>query len=544
MKKSKKRIIGICSIVFIVILSILIYNNIKNRTILGSADYEQKNLKTNNYKQETAKTTIESENKTKANALSKYSQTAEQNEKEENKQTKNIATDNNSQENSNYVEGEAIVIIKPTQKTSIFSSIKNNITKNSVWDGITVYKEIDIENSKEERTYRIKSNDENNLKFLFVKSETLSTQEIIEKLKDEVYCVQPNYKYHLTSLTNDTLVKNQWAIENTGQFGGQEGSDINPISTNSDKEKVIAVLDSGIDYNNEDLKDVMWKDSEGNTGYDFVNDDSDPMDDYEIGHGTACAGIIAASSNNNMGVTGALLENNNIKIMNLKVADDEGTVYSSTVIEAYNYVLEQQKKGVNIVATNLSFGGEVDREDEATLELINKAGENGTLSICAAGNDAEDIDNKSLYPAGLNSDYIVSVTATNERDKLCKGFSNYGKEKVDLAAPGKNIFTTSLKNDVCSLAHTEEEMKEIADFYCGYDSKESLVKGEDYCDSTQDENGETINTNADLEITDENFFGAEGKSLKCTKKSMDTDDNITVIVPIKVEEPRRLYSNI
>ena len=163
-------------------------------------------------------------------------------------------------------------------------------------------------------------------------------------------------------------MQHQWGLENKGQNGGTKDLDINPIASSSDKEKVIAVIDTGVDYNHEDLKNVMWTNPysknqlEGTHGYDFVNDDTDPMDDN--GHGTHVAGIIAGESNNNKGITGALLSADNIKIMTLKVFDEEGSsndLYN--IIKAYNYIYKAQELGTNIVAINNSWGGPSGEED-------------------------------------------------------------------------------------------------------------------------------------------------------------------------------------
>lgn len=144
-----------------------------------------------------------------------------------------------------------------------------------------------------------------------ITAEKSSTEDLIKKFKNNgnILSIEPNYIIHTSDITNDTYEKYQWAIENNGQNAGISGKDINvfPSTKENKGEKVIAVVDSGVDYTHPDLKNAMWHNNttvlDGLYGYDFVNNDNDPMDDNE--HGTHCAGIIAATSNNNEGITGA-----------------------------------------------------------------------------------------------------------------------------------------------------------------------------------------------------------------------------------------------
>ena len=114
---------------------------------------------------------------------------------------------------------------------------------------------------------------------------------MIEKLNEKSWVISaiPNYQFKTSGLTNDENADIQWALQNDGQFAGTTGDDIRPITTSSEEEKVIAIVDTGVDYTNEDLVNMMWEnpfDEEtlpGKHGYDFVNDDDDPMDDF--GHG-------------------------------------------------------------------------------------------------------------------------------------------------------------------------------------------------------------------------------------------------------------------
>lgn len=134
-----------------------------------------------------------------------------------------------------------------------------------------------------------------------VTSKTLSTKKLIEKLSadSEVQIAEPNYRVH--ALTNDSYFSKQWGLKNTGQNGGVEGNATNVEKkwekTKGSDDVVVAVVDTGVDYTHEDLKDNMWENTyqpklRGEYGYDFANADTDPMDDE--GHGTHCAGIIGS----------------------------------------------------------------------------------------------------------------------------------------------------------------------------------------------------------------------------------------------------------
>lgn len=151
------------------------------------------------------------------------------------------------------------------------------------------------------------------------------------------------------------------------------------------------------------------------------------MDDF--GHGTHCAGIITS-----------VLNGDNVKIMPLKFLDSQGYGDSYSAIEAYNYIYTAQRMGVNVVAINNSWGGEIDDSDLLLNKFINLVGEKGAVSVCAAGNDGLNLDEYNFAPACLDSPYIISVVASNEKGELAQ-FSNYSAKCADIAAPGTDILS-------------------------------------------------------------------------------------------------------
>lgn len=264
----------------------------------------------------------------------------------------------------------------------------------------------------------------------------------------EVEAVQPNYYYRLLAAPNDPQFSSMYGLQ---KISAPEAWDLTTGSAGT----VVAVIDTGVKYNHEDLAANMWTnpgeikgngvDDDGNGyaddfyGYDFFSNDADPMD--ENGHGTHTAGTIGAVGNNALGITGI---NWNVRIMAIKIYSPIGTdTTSAMLINAYNYVRMMKERGVNIRVTNNSYGGcnEACGYDQATKDAIDALGNAGILNVFAAGNDASNNETKPFYPASYTSPSILSVAASNTSDDRA-GFSNYGKISVDLAAPGSGILST------------------------------------------------------------------------------------------------------
>jgi len=256
--------------------------------------------------------------------------------------------------------------------------------------------------------------------------------------KDDIEYIEPNYKYHIFSEPTDPSFLNQWGLE---KIKAKEAWDIE-----TGKDVVVGVIDTGVDYKHEDLKNNMWvniaeqdgvkgvdDDENGYIddiyGYDFVNKDADPMDDNR--HGTHCAGVIGAEAND-VGVVGI---NWNVKIMALKFLDRLGNGNTTDAILAIDYAI---KKDVKILSN--SWGG--GPEGQALKDAITYAQENGVLFIAAAGNSYTSLPN---YPASYEHDNIISVAASNNLDTR-PAFSNYGIPHVDITAPGKSIYSTIPNN--------------------------------------------------------------------------------------------------
>jgi subtilisin family serine protease len=293
---------------------------------------------------------------------------------------------------------------------------------------------------------------------------------------------EPNYAIHLietneartesqarlegldSGLPNDPQFADQWSLVNTGQDGGTAEADISALKawtvTHGDNDVVIAVLDSGVDYNHVDLRANMWTrpdnldeyyDEELGTandlhGFNAVDNLADPMDDN--GHGTHCAGIIGAEGDNQVGIAGV---NWHVRIMPLKFIDSNGSGTTKDAIEAINYVIERKRAGVNVRVISASWGS---RQRSAALEeVIRQAGEEGITIIAAAGNNGVDTDQDPHYPSSYELPNVISVAATDRNDELAT-FSNFGKESVDVAAPGVDVVSTWMGDEFRSASGT------------------------------------------------------------------------------------------
>ncbi len=258
-----------------------------------------------------------------------------------------------------------------------------------------------------------------------------------------------------TNDSQDPLFNKQWHLENTGLNSrttvivpGVKGEDIDAkkawdVTTGSDAIK-IALIDTGVDYNNPDLQDNIWQnqqeknglpgiDDDGNGyvddifGYDFINQDNDPID--EDGHGSHCAGIIGAVHGNG-GIKGVMGQ---VKIMSLKFSTG-GAGTMDAALEAIDYAIEH---GADIMSN--SWGGAP--AESILFDLLKIASEKGIFIVNAAGNSGNNSDRFPIYPASYDIPGNMSVGATMGRGSKAT-FSNYGKTMVDVFAPGQNIYST------------------------------------------------------------------------------------------------------
>jgi subtilisin family serine protease len=269
-----------------------------------------------------------------------------------------------------------------------------------------------------------------------------------------VLYAEPDYVVHASVTPNDSQFGQLWNMRNTGQTGGTSDADIDAPEawdlTTGDSDVVVAIIDTGIDYTHPDLAANVYRneadcdadtvDDDGNgyvddcNGIDTANDDSDPYDDN--GHGTHVAGIIGAVGDNGTGVVGV---NWHVRLLPCKFLDENGDGFTSDAIACLDYLADLETNGVDIVASNNSWGGDI--FSQAMRDAIDLQRSHGSLFIAAAGNFAISNDVATFLPAGYTSANVISVAATHDADGLAS-FSNYGRHTVHLAAPGDDILST------------------------------------------------------------------------------------------------------
>ena len=320
-----------------------------------------------------------------------------------------------------------------------------------------------------------------------VSSDKYSADELAEMLSknDKIYAAEPNYIFHAAGIPdwNDTFIQESW--QNAEKGVNADSAWNSPDFDRSEKPIIIAVLDTGIDYEHEDLADRMWTEPEGfklkgNHGMDFVYKDDDPMD--ENGHGTHCAGIIAAAANNEKGVAGIAGPSQKIQLMSARVLDEEGSGTFEDIVSAFYYLIRAKKAGADIRAINCSLGASV--SSDIFSKVIDKAGENGILTIAAAGNETSDNDQVPSAPANCNSEYVISVAALDDNGELAS-YSNYGKRNVDVAAPGSNILSTVSYYNYAPYLYDNDRIGKTTEYYGEFGGAELIEETNEAGEVTQ-----------------------------------------------------------
>ncbi|MHC4474852.1 MAG: S8 family serine peptidase [Planctomycetota bacterium] len=269
----------------------------------------------------------------------------------------------------------------------------------------------------------------------------------------DVEYAELNYILSIDLTPDDALYALQWSLDNVGQMYPESGTYNHPPGTpdcdidapeawdieTGSSEVIVAVADTGAAYTHRDLQANMWfneaelngssgVDDDGNGyiddiyGYDFINGDSNPVDDH--GHGTHCAGIIAAEGNNGLDIAGVCW---NAKIMALKVLGSDGSGDMTDAVIAFYYAVDN---GAAIVSNSWGGGDYL----QAAQDAIDYTYSQGVIMVASAGNDDTDTPQ---YPAYY--EHVISVAATDSDDQKAS-FSNYG-DWVDIAAPGVDILS-------------------------------------------------------------------------------------------------------
>ncbi len=267
--------------------------------------------------------------------------------------------------------------------------------------------------------------------------------------RDDVESIEVDQRIRAFFEPNDTSFPLQHGLTGTFGVAAPAAWDISAGSVS----KLVAVVDSGVDFLHEDLQGSLWSnsgeiasngiDDDGNgyiddiRGYDFGSDtgDSDPTD--ENGHGTHVSGIVAATGNNALGVIGVAWQT---KLIPVKCLDDSGNGYLSYLVNALDYVSRLKDQGYPIAVVNMSLG--TDERSEALNRAVERVASRGILLVAAAGNNyGRNNDETPSFPANTDNPNVIAVAASNSSGSLAS-FSNYGPTTVDVTAPGAGILST------------------------------------------------------------------------------------------------------
>lgn len=306
-------------------------------------------------------------------------------------------------------------------------------------------------------------------------------KDYLTKKSPYVQSAEPNILIPIESIPNDFFFSKQWSLIKNTDLEPAVKAHINVADVwdieNGNPDVVVAVIDTGVDYNHEDLVENIWHNPgeipsngidddnngyvddvigwdfvdafEGAKGEDLVDSDNDPTDGQ--GHGTHISGIISASGNNKVGIAGISWKS---KIMALragyKTSSGSATIESASAAEAIIYAADNGAKIINI-----SWGDS--RKSEVIENAIDYASKKDVLICAAAGNQNS---KSNIYPAALPNPYILSVGATDSEGKKAS-FSNYG-EWVDLSAPGVDIYSTFLKNGYIKMSGTSMAVPHVS----------------------------------------------------------------------------------
>lgn len=285
-----------------------------------------------------------------------------------------------------------------------------------------------------------------------------------------VEIVEPNYIYRINKTPNDPLLGRLWGLINAGQQdsdrkAGIAGTDISAerawdITTGS-KDVIVAVIDTGVDYTHEDLKNNMWTNEAELNGTTGVDDDGNgivddiygasfvdaakptgnPLDDH--GHGSHCSGTIGASGDDGKGIVGVAW---NVRIMGIKFLSATGSGSLDGALKSIDYAT---RMGARILSN--SWGG--GSYSETLKQAIERSHAAGALFVAAAGNESNNNDANPTYPATYDVPNVLSVAAVDNRGQIAS-FSNYGKTKVHVGAPGVNIYSSIIKGGYDSWSGT------------------------------------------------------------------------------------------
>lgn len=381
-----------------------------------------------------------------------------------------------------YAEGEAIVIVDETVSgdssrvrgvDALAGSEPLMMVSEDVFEAVQEASHASTQTQPQnEALSALSAGNEEAVSIRSVVSTALSTEELLYALQQDprVLLAEPNYTHQLDIQRGEgvggqealdvskiaDMTDYQWGNRNTNKtLMTPEKSlnldfDISPPSWETSRtdssmknaKGTVAVVDTGIDYNHPDLKNIMRNDmtnyvsyggAYGYTAYEGY-DPTDPMDDHS--HGTHCAGIIAAEWNE-YGISGVT---SGVKLVAVKAGNADGSISTRAVVKGYAYLAEAMKNGLNLKAVNNSWGGP-DTSQAFSLAAM-QLGQLGAISVVSSGNDSTNVDYAANTGSTLNANPYAVVVNSATMNATLSSFSNYGQATTDIVAPGSTILST------------------------------------------------------------------------------------------------------
>ncbi|WP_322113154.1 S8 family serine peptidase [Leptospira kanakyensis] len=359
---------------------------------------------------------------------------------------------------------------------------------------------------------------------------TETVEDAVYRAKSDpaVEYAEPKYYYYAQATApNDTYFDKLWGLKNYGQpisspsyttnNPGTDGNDMNVLGawdvTTNCSSIIVAVLDTGINYDHEDLTANMWdgtascKDKEGATigggcpkhGWDFASNDNDPKD--EDGHGSHVAGTIGAVGNNNKGITGVC---QSAKLMSVRVLGANGGS-NDTVADGIYFAVRNGAKVINMSLGGTQYSGLI-------YDAVEYAKANDVLVVVAAGNENTDLSTGNSYPCKNNNTNQICIAALDQNYQRAT-FSNYdtnataANRTVDFGAPGTNIYS------IFGLPQF------INEHVSGYNGWTSTGSGTAWSSTTCTTSSLKMLTNPDCTFPN---FGFDGSAVARTKVALNT----------------------
>lgn len=279
-------------------------------------------------------------------------------------------------------------------------------------------------------------------------------KEEIEDLKDNPHVKKIYYDQviHALPIKNDKKIKISTSAETIGAYYVQN------YLNYSGKNITVAVIDTGIDYTHPDLGSCFGEGCRVKDGYDFINEDSDPMDDN--GHGTHCAGIVAANGN----IKGIAPD---ADLLAVKVLGSDGEGPNSIILAGIDWAVSH---GADVITLSLGENQQPNDGMEPLDLIVNAAVEKGVTVVVAVGNEGPGTGTIG-YPA--SAEKVISVGASDDRgtvntdddivaDFSCRGPSAFGRLDPDVVAPGVGIYSTWLNESYYSATGTSMSAPHVA----------------------------------------------------------------------------------